>query len=182
MSVPVFPDIDQAKQWYVATKDGLLGLRQAIQCGARMSDQTSDELFGMTTAEWQAYYREQVARHEMFATLALFAACEGGIRRDFEWRSNGGFGLAHVDRFRKIRQQVNKEHIALSRILDGWTGAERNNIWFGKHLSRLSELFRQRNDLAHGRISQGVAFEPIYAHLRIIREKWRDVVDDFRGY
>ena len=84
MISPVFPDIDGALDWHIATKDGLLGLREAMRCGAGLSDETCDELFGMTSAEWQAYYRKQADRHEMFSTLALFAACEGGIRRDFD--------------------------------------------------------------------------------------------------
>jgi hypothetical protein len=75
MTSPVFPNIDGVLNWYIATKDGLLGLREAIRCGASLSDETCDELFGMTQAEWQAYYRKQAARHEMFATLSLFAAC-----------------------------------------------------------------------------------------------------------
>jgi hypothetical protein len=61
-------------------------------------------------------------------------------------------------------------------------GAERNNAWLRKHLAGLAELFRQRNDLAHGRISEGVAFEPVYDRLSVIRDKWRDAVSDFRGY
>lgn len=182
MTVPVFPDIDGAQHWYVVTKDGLVGLREAIRCGARLSDESCDELFGMTPAEWRVFYRQQAFRHEMFATLALFAACEGGIRRDFEWRSSSGFGLAHQDRFRRIRQQANREHIALSSILDGWIRAERKNTWLRKHLTDVAELFRQRNDLAHGRISEGVAFEPVYDRLCTIRDKWRDAVGDFRGY
>ncbi|MBK1621888.1 hypothetical protein CKO42_26675 [Lamprobacter modestohalophilus] len=34
MKESVFPDIDGAFTWYIATKDGLRGLRAAIQCGA----------------------------------------------------------------------------------------------------------------------------------------------------
>ena len=82
MTSPVFPDIDGALNWYVATKDGLFGLREAIRCGAALSDATLDELFGMTQAQWKTYYRKQAAKHEMFAALALFAACEGGVRLD----------------------------------------------------------------------------------------------------
>ena len=96
MTAPVFPDIDEALGWYVATKDGLWGLREAIGCGATLSDATLDELFGMTAS--------------------------------------------------------------------------------------LLELFRQRNDLAHGRVLQGVAFEPVYERMCLIREKWRNAVSDFRGY
>lgn len=182
MISPVFPDIDEAQHWYVVTKDGLLGLREAMRCGARLSDETCDALFGMTLAEWQVYYRKQAARHEVFAALALFAACEGGIRRDFEWRSSGGFGQAHHDRFRRLRQRASKEHLSLGSILDGWIAAERSNTWLRKRLVALMGLFRQRNDLAHGRISEGVAFEPIYDQLCVIRDKWRDAVGDFRGY
>jgi hypothetical protein len=182
MTAPVFPDIDEALGWYVATKDGLWGLREAIGCGATLSDATLDELFGMTHAEWQAYYRRQVAKHEMFAALALFAACEGGIRRDFEWRSNGGFGQVHQERFRKLRLQVNNAHVALINILECWMAAERSNQWLRPYLASLLELFRQRNDLAHGRVLQGVAFEPVYERMCLIREKWRNAVSDFRGY
>ena len=60
----------------------MFGLREAIRCGAALSDATFDELFGMTQAQWKTYYRKQATKHEMFATLALFAACEGGIRLD----------------------------------------------------------------------------------------------------
>jgi hypothetical protein len=40
MTLSVFPDIEGALNWYVATKDGLLGLREAIRCGAALSDAT----------------------------------------------------------------------------------------------------------------------------------------------
>ena len=40
MTSSVFPDIEGALNWYVATKDGLLGLREAIRCGAALSDAT----------------------------------------------------------------------------------------------------------------------------------------------
>lgn len=40
MTSPVFPDIDGALNWYVATKDGLFGLREAIRCGAALSATT----------------------------------------------------------------------------------------------------------------------------------------------
>lgn len=182
MSTPVFPDIDGALHWYVATKDGLLGLREAIRCGARLSDETCDDLFGLTQAEWQAYYRQQAARHEMFATLALLAACEGGIRRDFDWRSGGGFGQLHQERFRKLRLQAGNGHVPLASILGGWMGAERDNAWLRRHLSTLVELFQQRNDLAHGRVAYSVAFEPVYERLSLVRDKWQGAVPDFRGY
>lgn len=182
MTVLAFPDIDAAQHWYAAAKDGLLGLREAVRYGSNLSEATCDELFGMTPAEWQRYYRQQVARHEMFATLALFAACEGGIRADFEWRSRGGFGQIHQARFSQLRERASKEHISLSGLLDGWLSAERGNPWLRRHLIGLAEMFQQRNGLAHGRFAQGIAFEPVYDRLCVIREKWRDGVVDFLGY
>lgn len=61
-------------------------------------------------------------------------------------------------------------------------GAERDNAWLRRHLTSLAELFQQRNDLAHGRIAYGVAFEPVYDRLSVVRDKWRGAVSDFRGY
>ncbi|WP_201215202.1 hypothetical protein [Halochromatium roseum] len=78
MKESVFPDIDGAFTWYIATKDGLRGLRAAIQCGAVLSEDIVDELYGMTLGEWQDYLRRQTVKHGVLATLALFAACEGG--------------------------------------------------------------------------------------------------------
>ena len=101
---------------------------------------------------------------------------------DFEWRSNGGFGQAHQARFYKLRSSANNAHVSLTSILEGWMAAERNNRWLRQHLARLLELFRQRNDLAHGRVLQGIAFEPVYESMHQTREKWRAAVSDFRGY
>jgi len=85
MSLQTFPDIDGAQNWYATTKDGLLGLRWAVTHCPAISDETKDDSFGMSEKDWRDFYRCQTARHEMFATLTLFAACEGGIRRDFAW-------------------------------------------------------------------------------------------------
>ena len=120
----------------------------------------------------------------MFATLALFAACEGEIRRDFEWRDGDEFGQAHRDRFRKLKRRAddNSADVSLHDILTGWVGAERQQNWLRQRLLQLLELFRQRNDLAHGRIKEDVAVERVYDLLYQIREKWRAGVPDFRGY
>jgi hypothetical protein len=181
MSVSVFPDIDGAFNWYMATRDGLHGLRAAIRCGAVLSEEIH-ELIGMTPSEWHDYRRQQDVRHSVFATLALFAACEGGIRRDFDWRSTVEFGPIHSARFRRMRLQADAGHVSLHNILTAWIGAERDRRWLHQRLKQLLELFQQRNDLAHGRIGVGVAVEPIYEHLCLIRDKWSDGVPDFRGY
>lgn len=52
MRALAFPDIDGAFKWYIATKDGLHGLRAAVQCGAVLSEEISNDLYGMTQREW----------------------------------------------------------------------------------------------------------------------------------
>jgi hypothetical protein len=182
MKESVFPDIDGAFTWYIATKDGLRGLRAAIQCGAVLSEDIGDELYGMTLSEWQDDLRRQTVKHGVFATLALFAACEGGIRRDFEWRAMGEFGQTHAQRFRKLQLQAGDNAVPLNNILTGWIGAEGDKAWLRQRLLQLLTLFRQRNDLAHGRIAEDVAVERVYDLLCRIREKWCAAVPDFRGF
>lgn len=183
MSASAFPDIDGVQHWYSATKDGLAGLRDTInRSPSLLSNQIHDELIGMTPNEWKIYHRKQMFKHEMIATLALFVACEGNIRRDFDLRSDGSVRLIHHARFSKIRNKGSTEHIPLNRILNGWIGAEKSNIWAKKYLINLQKLFEQRNDLAHGRVPQMVAFEPVYEKLSVIRKKWREAVGDFHGF
>lgn len=182
MTVQPFPDIAGAHHWYITTKDGLFGLRTAVNHRAQLSDETLNQIWGMTEAEWHQFYRQQAMRHEMFATLALFAACEGGIRRDFEWRCGGNRGQAHRQHFSKLKRGATRKHIALSAILDAWQGADSRKKWFGDQIAALKSLFEQRNALAHGRDSANVAFELVFDRLDTIRQKWREAVDDFRGY
>ncbi len=182
MNGPIFPDINGAFNWYIATKDGLHGLRAAVQCGAMLSAEIDDDLYGMTQREWQAYRRRFDVRHGVFATLALFAACEGGIRRDFKRRSVGEFGQKHAQRFRNLQLQFGDHPVPLNSILTGWIGAEGDKAWLRQHLLRLSTLFAQRNDLAHGLIAEEVAVERVYDLLSKIRDKWCDAVSDFQGY
>lgn len=182
MSLQTFPDIDGAQNWYATTKDGLLGLRWAVTHCHGISDETQDELFGMSEQDWLDFYHRQIERHEMFATLALFSACEGGIRRDFAWRSQGNNGQRHHARFCKLQERETRKHIALSTLLDTWKGAEQKNAWLGKYFADLSNLFAQRNELAHGSMGKAVAFAPVFERLKHIRVKWREAVTDFRGF
>lgn len=76
-----------------------------------ISDETLDQLFGMNEQEWQDFYQRNLVRHEMFSALALFAACEGGIRRDFEWRISGNIGQKHHQRFLKVREKSTRDHM-----------------------------------------------------------------------
>jgi len=182
MSVQPFPDIAGAQHWYITTKDGLFGLRTAANHGARLSDETLDDIWGMTEADWHQFYRQQASRHEMFATLALFAACEGGIRRDFEWRCCRNLGQAHRRRFLKLKLGATRKQIPLHAILDTWQGADSQKKWFANQMAALKLLFEQRNALAHGIESANVAFELIFDRLDTIQQKWIDVAKDFRGY
>jgi len=180
--VQPFPDIAGAQHWYVTTKDGLIGLRIAANNAARLSDATLDQLWGMTEAEWHQFYSQQATRHEMFATLALFAACEGGIRRDFEWRCLGNHGQEHRQKFSKLKRGATRKHIPLNAILDTWQSADNQKKWFANQIATLKSLFEQRNDLAHGKESINVAFELVFDRLDTIRQKWSEAAQDFRGY
>ena len=177
-----FPNIASAQHWYVTTKDGLIGLRTAANHEARLSDTTLDQLWGMTESEWHQFYRQQVARHEMFATLALFAACEGGIRRDFEWRCLSNHGLAYRQKFTKLKHAATRKHIPLHAILETWQSADTHKKWFANQIATLKTLFEQRNALAHGTAYANVAFELVFDRLDTIRQKWMDMANDFRGY
>jgi len=138
--VQPFPDIAGAQHWYVTTKDGLIGLRMAADHAARLSDATLDQLWGMTEAEWHQFYSQQATRHEMFATLALFAACEGGIRRDFEWRCLGNHGQEHRQKFSKLKRGATRKHIPLNAILDTWQSADNQKKWFANQIATLKSL------------------------------------------
>lgn len=182
MKTTPYPSIDGAFDWYSTTKEGLRGLRAALGAGFATCESLHDVLFGMTQSEWQDYRREQESKHEIFAMLALFAACEGGIRRDFELRSSGKYHLTHVQRFRKLHKNAGGGHVSINGILTGWIGAEKKNKWLHRRLKELLELFGQRNQLAHGYVVNSVAIEPVFEKLILIREKWIQGVPDFDGF
>jgi len=180
-----FPDIDAAQHWYSTTLDGIRGLRGAInnQKAPYISDDTLDELFGMSPHEWQSFLEDKIDTHETFSTLALMAACEGGIRRDFEWRSRVNSGQEHFVKFNTLYLSNPTGHLGLWQILDTWRAATNHTGYFKNHLNNLSNLFVARNQLAHGRASlKSYVFSPTYQELNKVRLKWRDTVSDFRGF
>ena len=65
MTSPVFPDIEGALNWYVATKDGLFGLREAIRCGAALSA-TTDGCVNIWPVCWSCFAREMTWRTGVF--------------------------------------------------------------------------------------------------------------------
>lgn len=178
MTPPSFPDIDEALSWYIDTKNGLSGLHEAINRGYVKSSSIREELLYMPLNEWKKYHKDQLNKHEIFAVLALFAACEGGIRRDFEWRTRKNIGakMEHHPRFCKIN---NGSHVSIATIIENWIAADSR---LSKSLGKLLELFKERNGLAHGNYAQNVAFEHLYDQMRSIREKWCGTVSDFQRY
>ncbi|WP_143741903.1 hypothetical protein [Thiorhodovibrio frisius] len=148
-----------------------------------MSDATLDDIFGMTEAEWQGYYERKLDQHELFSVLALFEACEGGFRRDLSWRGQRHHRQKHHARFRKLLDsQRSNDHLAMAVILDQWIVAEKSKPWLRKLLMKLKVLFQARNELAHGRTGESADFDVVFSQLDSIRQKWRDAVEDFRGY
>lgn len=179
-----FPNIDLAQDWYSTTLDGIHGLQSATsnQRSPYISEKTLDELFGMSQHEWQDFLEIKIDTHETFSTLALLAACEGGIRRDFEWRSRVNNGQAHFIKFNALYLSTTG-HIGLCKILDTWRVATSHTGYFKNHLNKLSELFVVRNQLAHGRANiKSYVFLPTYQELAKVRLKWKDAVSDFQGF
>lgn len=179
-----FPDIDAAQHWYATTLDGLRGLRIAVtNRKTQLSEDIQAELFGMSECDWRSFYEAKVDTHETFSTLALLAACEGGIRRDFEWRSRINKGQEHFSKFNAFYLANKDGHIGVRRIIEIWRTATNHKRYFKCYLDNLSDLFVVRNQLAHGRANQkAYVFSPTYQSLSKIRTKWRDEVHDFRGF
>ena len=179
-----FPDIDGAQRWYATTLDGLRGLRVAlIKQNAPFSEDTLDELFGMSEHEWSQFLEIKIDTHETFSTLALLAACEGGIRRDFEWRSRVNNGQEHFAKFNALYLGHQGKHLGLWQILETWREATNHKSYFKHHLNNLSDLFVARNQLAHGRANlKSYVFSSAYQTLGKVRLKWKTEVSDFRGF
>lgn len=184
MSPLPFPNIDGAQHWYATTLDGLRGLRVALNNqNALFSEDTLDELFGMSEHEWRQFLETKIDTHETFATLALLAACEGGIRRDFEWRSRVNTGQEYFGKFSALYLANQGKHLGLWQILDTWRAATNHKSYFKHHLNNLSDLFVARNQLAHGRANlKSYVFSSAYQVLDKVRLKWRNEVGDFRGF
>lgn len=179
-----FPDIDAAQHWYATTLDGLRGLRIAVTSRrVQLSEDIHAQLFGMSERDWREFYEDKVDTHETFSTLALLAACEGGIRRDFEWRSRVNKGQEYFVKFNALHLNNPTGHVGLRKILDTWRTATGHKSFFKNHLDSLSFLFTSRNQLAHGQASlKAYVFSPTYQVLIKVRSKWKYEVADFRGF
>lgn len=177
----MFPDIRSARDWYVSARDGLRSLEHFVHAPIRhanISQMTDDAIFGMTEAEWKEYLQRRLEEHELFASLALMASCEGAIRRDLQWRI--AQQRSHHHHFSKVPE---KGHIKTSIILGRWLRALGATSFAGSRLKKLLDLYVGRNALAHGVAPIGsVVFETLWEELRKIEEKWKQAVPDFQGF
>ncbi|WP_155952174.1 hypothetical protein [Pseudomonas sp. CHM02] len=179
-----FPTIDEARNWYFVSLDGLRHLKR-IADGANsqhISKETLDQIMFMSEREWKDFVRRKEDEHEAFASLALLAACEGGIRRDCAWRSaEGNSASSHYQRFQRLNR--NDGHISFASIIDAWQAALGRDSYFKNYLFDLRDLYVNRNALAHGRASlQQFNFALIYERLDKVRKKWRQTTSDFKGF
>ena len=177
----MFPDIGRARDWYFSTRDGLLCLGRYIHAPSRpegISAITDDAIFGMTEAEWKDYLQKRLDEHELFASLALMAACEGAIRRDVQWRV--AERRSQHQHFSKVPE---KGYLKISTILNRWIQVLGSNNYASNRLKQLLGLYVGRNALAHGVAPMGSAvFEALWEDLRKIEDKWKQAVPDFRGF
>jgi hypothetical protein len=178
--VDSFPGIDRTEVWYRTAQDGLIHLQTAIHSTKKrlISELTDEEIFGMSNAEWQEYYKSRSEEHEIFACLALLASCEGAIRRDLDWRVTTQ-RRHHVE----LRRFATGQHASIVRILDRWRNIIGPSSNAYRPLQRLTALYKGRNDLAHGGATIGqFVFIKILESLQDIERRWREEVADFRGF
>lgn len=179
----MYADLEQAENWYVVCMDGLHHLETAIHAGntRRLTLRTLEQIRFIRDDEWRDFLRDREEEHEMYASLALLATCEGGIRRDAEWRSAAPSRPAYFAKFQALRAQP--EHVSIHAILDTWQAALGPAHPFRGRLDQLRGFYRDRNLLAHGRAQLGeFAFAPIFDALAVIRGKWKSFVPDFQGF
>ena len=178
-----FPDIESAQRWFATTIESLEVLRLAALKGKLLPQSAIAEILHMSETELNEFFRRKLMIHEMFATLALFAACESGLRRDFFWRATGNNGQKFHGKFQSLLRLNNGSHVGISRIFGAWFSALSGTHFAKKDLRKLRELFYERNKLAHGNAKIGAyAFEPIYAEFSRIRTSWKSEIHDFKKY
>ena len=176
-----FPDIRRVFSWYLASSDGLKQLASLFDqpLSHYVSDATYHRLIGMTKEDFfNDFLREKLDDHELAASLALLANCEGAIKRDMVDRvANQGL---HHQHFAGL---VTQPHVSITWVLDKWmhavTSASCAYLW----IDYLKLLYRDRNVLAHGSAAHGqFAFKLIREELDYIQDEWKRGVADFAGF
>lgn len=177
-----YPDRRRVEAWYRTAREGisnLAGLLTQSTSGV-IADAIHDEIFGMTQTEWKAFHDEKQEDHEVAASLALLATCEGAIRRDLEQRIAHG-GLHHTNLKPLIEPA---RHVSIIFILQKWRKAIGKKSHAYKHIGKLEDIYiNSRNALAHGRAMHGeFTFNLLLEHLNVAERKWKDAVADFKGF
>jgi len=176
--------IADVNEWYVATVDSIAAAKRAVNDGRPEILDTKGyaALRGASDSEMEDYFRKLSAKHEVFAVLALFATCEGGIRRDLKHRVSGTSRATYTEEFRKLHAHV--DIVKVRTILSRWKRLlKTTKSWMEPRLLELENFFVQRNQLAHGQLGEAnVNFATIYKRLDAISAKWGDAVPDFGGF
>lgn len=176
-----FPNEKRIADWYVTSYDGLVNLVTRLHSvdSPYLSQATIDKIFGMTEWEWTTFLRIKLEDHEIAASLALLATCEGAIRRDLEHRI-GSQNSHHLG----LRSLVKpSRHASIIEILAKWANTLGQGNYAYIHLKSLEKIYLDRNLLAHGRAQHGqFMFNLIRDRLLLIQTKWKQSVPDFEGF
>lgn len=175
----MFVDFEEVQNWYIVTLDGLNHLSTAIHTSkeSNISEETLDQIRGMSPHEWRGFLNDRTSEHEMFASLAVLASFEGMIRRDATWRGWNNTGQAHFQRFHANAQDA---HVTISKVFELWESEFSSGHALRKQIGNLRRLYADRNVIAHGRAHKGqFAFDLIFPKLVEALRKWREFVPDF---
>lgn len=179
-----YPTVARTEAWYRVTNDGFTSLWTHIGSSTRrphlVQEETWYEVQGMSEAEFIEYIKRKKEDHEVAATLALLATCEGAIREDMKYRVSGRH-MHHRD-FKRLANQAG--HTKLSGILGKWETILQRRPTAHAAIGNLMTMYRDtRNSLAHGRSAyNALTFVVVLRELRRIETSWKNAVGDFRGF
>jgi hypothetical protein len=175
----MFFRFNEVRQWYSATTTAVDLLEKLIDRDDQRLWGNPDlkEMKGSSPDEWAEYIELRRQEHEMFACLAALAVFEGMIRRDAIRRSKENSKWNYHQKFRKLMQD---SHVSISKIIATWQtirDCERLKSTFND----LSDLYRQRNTMAHGRAERDqYVFAIVCDKLEKIERKWKENNSYFR--
>ena len=193
MTLQSFPDVNEAAGWHSACREGLSALEQITLRSAKeprqdwSQVQSLDDLSHRSIEEVCEYFEIKEQQHDVLATLAILAACEGAIRRDLRWRADGDRGQLYRAQFLRLaEEQLAHKYIPIQKVLGKWRSVLRGSKQphAVSHIQGIDTLFVQvRNRLAHGQLSANeFVFSVIHRRLVLAQQKWKQAVSDFRGY
>ncbi|CAM2157853.1 conserved protein of unknown function [Pararobbsia alpina] len=175
-------EIDEALEWHETALLGFAKLEQLVLKHRVEASRRGERYFGLDPHEIQDEFEKVRGKHDIFALLALYATCEGGIRADACWRGEGSNGQRFNSKFKRTVDERFRGIVKLSTLLQRWrTSLPDPN--FARRIDELQREFGIRNKIAHGCVD-GVTedFLATYVRLRTIRDKWISFVPDFQGF